>query len=186
MCAYKYFKVFTDSVTNKKTLKALSTSFGSFPKPVPVQVIHHGEVRPISKVDDHTQQLISAVQQQLTATNTALEIVRKRQQILQIAVDKAESLPPIIVKAEERSGKSKRKGGAGPTEDKPCAWDPRLIWDDEEVGKWVEEEETEVEICGLGKRRCDKHSGWQKTSGFSLETEEIQLVSLLSNRFDKP
>jgi hypothetical protein len=179
LCAYKYFKVFTDSVTNKKTLKALSTSFGSFPKPVPVQVIHHGDARPVSHVDNHTQQLISAVQQQLTATAAALEFVRKRQQILQIAIDKAESLPPIIVQAEERSGKSKRKSGGGPTEDKQCAWDPRLIWDDEEVGNWVEGEEGEVDICELGKRRCDKHSGWQKTSGFSLETEEIQLVSLL-------
>lgn len=155
----------------------MSTSFGSFPKPVTVQVIHHGDSAPISQRDDHTQQLISAVQQQLQATATALEIVRKRQQILQIAIERAESLPPIIVQVEERSGKSKRKGGGGPTEDKQCAWDPRLIWDDEEVNTWVEGQEDEVEICALGKRRCDKHSGWQKTSGFSLETEEMQLVS---------
>jgi hypothetical protein len=146
-----------------------------------VQVIHHGEALPAPQADDHTQQLISAVQQQLTATTTALEIVRKRQQILQLAIDKAESLPPIVVQPEEsRSSKSKRKGGGGPTEDKQCAWDPRLIWDDEEVGNRVEGEGEEVEICGLGKRRCDKHSGWQKTSAFSLETEEMQLVCHLT------
>jgi hypothetical protein len=156
----------------------LSTSFGSFPKPVPVQVIHHGTKLPVTQTDDHTQRLISAIQQQSTVTATALEIVRKRQQILEIAIDRAESLPHIIVQVEESRSKSKRKGGGGPIEDKQCAWDPRLIWDDEEVQSWMDGEE-EVQICGLGKRRCDKHSGWQKTSALSIETEEMQLVSRL-------
>ena len=179
MCAYKYHKIFADSITNKKTLKALTTSFGSFPKPVAIQIIHHGEAPLSTQADDHTQRLISAVREQLSATAKSLEIVRKRQQILQKAVDRAESLPPIVVQAEEsRSSKSKRQGGGGPTEDKQCAWDPRLIWDDEEVEDMAEgQDEVEVEICNLGKRRCDRHSGWQKTSGFSLETEELQLVS---------
>jgi hypothetical protein len=31
-------------------------------------------------------------------------------------------------------------------------------------------------VCDLGKRRCDKHSGWQKTISLSLDLEEQQLV----------
>jgi COMPASS component SPP1 len=121
--------------------------------------------------------LITAVQDQISATSAALEVLRKRQHILQIAIDRAEVLEPIIVQPEEgRSGKGRRKGGNGPTEDKQCGWDPRLIWEDEAVQSWMEGQDEE-EICGLAKRRCDKHQGWQKTSAFSLETEERQLVS---------
>jgi hypothetical protein len=170
-------------MTNKKTLKAIATSFSSYPKPVSVDIIHHidtaKQVAPEAKADDHTQQMIAAVQAQITATTAALEIVKKRQQILQTVIDKAEGLAPIIVQPEERSGKGRRKGGGGPTEDKQCGWDPKLLWDDEEVSKWTEnqEEQGDEQNCGLAKRRCDKHSGWQKTAAFSLEVEEAQLVS---------
>jgi len=176
LCAYKHFRSFTDSITNKKTLKALSTSFVNFPKPVPVQIIHHADIH-ATPVEDQSQRLLTAVQEQLSAASAALDIVRKRQQILQIAIDRAEMLAPITVQPEEgRSGKGRRKGGGGPTEDKQCGWDPRLIWDDEAVQSWVEGQDG-GEICGLAKRRCDKHQGWQKNSAFSLETEEKSLVS---------
>jgi COMPASS component SPP1 len=174
-------KAFTDSITTKKTLKQLSASFGSYPKPSQAIIQHH-KVPPASKGrDESTQQLINTIQNQLEATTAALDTVRKRQQILQSAIDRAEGLPPILIQAEEsRSSKSKRKGGNGPSEDKQCAWDPRLIWDDAEVRDWDgEEQEEDVvgNICGLGKRKCDRHQGWQKTSTISLELEHAQLVS---------
>lgn len=174
-------KAFTDSITTKKTLKQLSASFGAYPKPSQATIQHHKITPPTTGRDDSTQQLINTIQIQLEATTAALDIVRKRQQILQSAIDRAEGLPPILIQAEEsRSSKSKRKGGNGPSEDKQCAWDPRLIRDDAEVRDWNgEEQEEDVvgNICGLGKRKCDRHQGWQKTSTVSLELEHAQLVS---------
>lgn len=82
---------------------------------------------------------------------------------------------------ETRSGKSKRKGG--PTEDKQCAWDPRLVLSDDDlratdINEGGDQAADQGDgVCELGKRRCDRHSGWQKTTSLSLDLEEQQLVS---------
>jgi COMPASS component SPP1 len=170
-------KAFTDSITNKKTMKQLSTSFVSYPKPAAATIHHHSVASPAA-ASNSTQELINTIQAQLVSTRAALDVVLKRQQILQAATDRADSLPPIVVQAEEtRSSKSKRKAGGGPTEDKQCAWDARLIWDDQDVLAWDGNEREDREICGLPKRKCDRHQGWPKTATISLELEHAQLVS---------
>lgn len=180
-------KIFSDSLTNKKTLKTITSAFSGYPKPAPVQVIHHATIDiPVNSVlPTQSEELLSAVKTQMAAITSVLDRVRKRQEVLRQAIEHAEALPPVIVPADESrsSSKSKRKGGAsGPTEDKQCAWDPRLVWTDEEVTSWGggtrnEDEEDNAAVCDLAKRRCDKHSGWQKTVMLSLEVEEKQLVS---------
>lgn len=178
-------KTFADSITNKKTLKQITTAFTGYPKPTPVQIIHHAtidlRVNPPTATLEY--EVLSAVHTQMEAISSALEIVRKRQEILQQSINHAESLGPVVVPAveETRSSKSKRKS-TGPTEDKQCAWDPRLIWSDDEtkmadIGGLQVENQVDVGVCESGKRRCDKHSGWQKTIALSLELEEQQLVS---------
>lgn len=202
LCAYKYHKVLVESITNKKNLKQITAAFSAYPKPPPVQVIHH-TVEPSSEIPNPTptpsqsHDILSVVQSQLASITSKLEIVRKRQEILRQAIDYAESLGPVILAQEEsRSGKSKRKGG--PTEDKQCAWDPRLVMSDEEVRSAIvgtaataagagagdgnggegggQAAQGAEGVCELGKRRCDKHSGWQKTISLSLDLEEQQLV----------
>lgn len=176
-------KAFTDSITVKKTLKQLSTTFAAYPKPPSVQIIHHADVTVPgtgTEVANPAQQLLSVVQSQMAAMTAALELVRRRQQILQQAIDHAESLAPVVIAQEDiRGSKNKRKSGTGPTEDKQCAWDPRLIWTDDQVKTWSADGQDGGEgICELAKKRCDRHSGWQKTIAISLEVEERQLVSL--------
>lgn len=173
-------KAFADSISNKKTLKQISTTFTGYPKPAPVQIIHHATIDPaVANATTQADQLMVAVQSQMKALTSALDVVRKRQDILRRAIEHAESLAPIAIPVEEtRASKSKRKGGGGPTEDKQCAWDPRLSWTDQQVmaeGGTVGRED-DLAVCELAKRRCDKHSGWQKTLAISLEVEEKQLV----------
>jgi COMPASS component SPP1 len=87
--------------------------------------------------------------------------------------------------------KSKSKSGASASAaDGPCGFDVRLVWDDKDFADWVgseggrrvfavsdnQEEETQAEVfavetvteqeeglvCGLSRKKCDRHTGWQK------------------------
>jgi COMPASS component SPP1 len=105
------------------------------------------------------------------------------------------------------SKKSKKsKGGGGPTTlpDAPCGFDVRLVWDDADWENWVASEEgrailerglaatietpgsgedeggmelDENVICVVTRKRCDRHSGWQKTREADFEVERAILVS---------
>lgn len=146
------------------------------------------------------QFLLAKIKHQLGEIEASLELVKKRQAILQKAIERSEALSPVTVtvnqeaEAASKSRKKKKGGGGGGAsggEDKQCGWDKRLIWDDEQVMVWRNEADAndnkdhdaeaevveEIQICSLPKRRCDRHGGWQRTIGVSLEVEQGGLVS---------
>ena len=183
VCAYAHFRPLAETFTNKKILQQVTAAFTGYPKPTPVQIIQHqpqqtkmdSSAGPTAPATAPENDVVSVVRSQIAAITSRLELVRKRQEILRQAIEHAESLDPVITVVEEvRSGKSKRKGG--PTEDKQCAWDPRLILSDEEVQAIDGADRDMGGVCELGKRRCDRHPGWQKTIALSLDVEEQQLV----------
>ncbi len=132
----------------------------------------------------------------LERTNAAIGLVRKRQKILNAAIERCETLETIAVDNEEEiedgnNKKKKKKVAPAVKEDRPCGWMRALIWDDETIEDWDEEISEEDEICMSGRRRCERHQGyvhflkdipltvfsWQKTMKASLDVEEMSLVS---------
>ena len=101
--------------------------------------------------------------------------------------------------------KSKIAGGqpGGALYDAPCGFDIRLIWDSGDFATWLETDggrrlmqgdaqehamddgradETELEVedgivCMQTRKKCDRHSGWQKTREADYEVEKTVLVS---------
>ena len=132
---------------------------------------------------------IADISAQLKIVQSALEMVQKRQRILSQAIARWESsgsgaangaaadgehadAPPLSKKSKKHQSKDK--------EERLCGWDERLVWDDTEVGIWSGEQ-WEGDTCVKG-RRCDRHQGWQKTIGASLQVEEALLVCFLSTK----
>ena len=102
--------------------------------------------------------------------------------------------------------KSKIAGGqpGGALYDAPCGFDIRLIWDNGDFATWLEsdggrrlmrqegqdnamdedradEPELEVEegiVCMQTRKKCDRHSGWQKTREADYEVEKTVLVGV--------
>ncbi|WVR09469.1 hypothetical protein IAU60_006536 [Kwoniella sp. DSM 27419] len=144
---------------------------------------------------------LSSVQAQIEQVEIAVDLVKARQEILRQAIERCEALHPVAnaldEEAEEVSKKSKKKkGSSGPKEDRPCGWVRRLIADDGEVQRWIvttaargtrqldesphEQDGThgieadeigDQDYCLNGRKRCDRHQGWQKTMAVSLEVE---------------
>ncbi|ODO11109.1 hypothetical protein I350_01711 [Cryptococcus amylolentus CBS 6273] len=176
-CAYRYSQAALGAVTSKQSLKQLAKGLANFPPPnLGVSIIQH--IPPTtpdvsqSPYDDVQFQL-SMIQSQLESTLKAINIIQKRQAVLSAAIEKCDSLTPIVVDDGAPPKKSKKKGGgpAPPKEDKPCGWVVVLIAEDEEVDQGVKghgagivvEGAEEWQVCMLPRRKCDRHQGWQKT-----------------------
>lgn len=171
-----------------------------------MSVEHHGHVAEPAAPPNAEGELLAELRQQGDGVLRALELVAKRQAILEQAVAYYDSLVVTLAPAAPApTKKSKNKRRDGQKEERPCAFDPRLLWDDEAVTVWSGEEapveeapvEEEAEagegegegddaaatpkppsraVCKNG-RRCDRHQGWQRTTAVALEVEVAQLVS---------
>ena len=161
--------------TNKKLLKQLSSVFVGLPAPKSnVSVTHHFDTHLTTST---TEQTTASLSEQISAINRALSDVTRRQEILQHTITRCETLIlPAASEAEVGDKKSKKRPGGG--DDRPCGWDKKLVWTDEEVEQWRPDEDDGMdgEACMAPKRRCDRHQGWQKTMTASLDLEAGQLV----------
>ncbi|WWC90518.1 uncharacterized protein L201_005454 [Kwoniella dendrophila CBS 6074] len=102
--------------------------------------------------------------------------------------------------AERKKGKKKKYSSGvngGNKEDKPCGWNQKLILDDHDIMNLPDSEQdqtsktdgnnddasnclgtetdTDSGICLRGRRKCDRHQGWQKTIAVQLEVELTNL-----------
>ena len=148
-------------MTNKKALKQLASAFISFPPPSSdITVIHHlpelAQPHRASGPD-----LLTIVQGQIDSTKSAIEIISNRQRILQQAISRCEahlSLTPASNGDEGVYKRTQPKSAKSGTDDRPCGWEERLIWDDDRARRW-EGESEDLEICLLPRRRCERHQG---------------------------
>jgi COMPASS component SPP1 len=144
-------------------LKQLASVLTVLPAPHKTQVIRHMVIEPPQQSSSYTDALLASLDAQLERTDEAIDLLNKRQSILDAALRRYEELVQTgtEIHREEVEVKGKKKQKSKTTEDKPCGWDRRLIWDDEEVEAWdrAGAGEEEVEVCTLGKRKCDRHSG---------------------------
>ncbi|RXK35274.1 hypothetical protein M231_07472 [Tremella mesenterica] len=175
LCAFRHGQSLIPAVANKRQLKQLHDAFVSYPPPPPKTTVSHHISRPVTAPTTvvPTSDILHAISDQLTGVKSALEVVRKRQRILSQAIERWETLgnvlpPPEPEDGTEERGRWKRKHAV--KEEKMCGWDERLSWDDVEVNIW-DGEHWEGEVCGKGKR-CERHLGWQKTVGVSLDLEQ--------------
>ena len=189
-CAFRHAQSLIPAVANKKQLKQLHDAFVAYPQPGPeVSVVNHDRSAIDAKSGSSTNP-IADISAQLKIVQSALEMVQKRQRILSQAIARWESsgsgaangaaadgehadAPPPSKKSKKHQSKDK--------EERLCGWDERLVWDDTEVGIWSGER-WEGDTCAKG-RRCDRHQGWQKTIGASLQVEEALLVCFLSTNW---
>nr|XP_019044859.1 hypothetical protein I302_06773 [Kwoniella bestiolae CBS 10118]OCF23789.1 hypothetical protein I302_06773 [Kwoniella bestiolae CBS 10118] len=189
-CAFQYSQSILSSMSNKNTLKQLAKTFIGYPQPrLGISTITHNPESTIISSGSKSDRLVE-LEKQLANVNRSIELVNKRQRILDQVIVRAENamLAPNGNEVEEEeevvhSKKGKKKKGAmngGGKDDKPCGWDRVLIADDEEVPKvenGVNEENGNAEdqrqegLCMRGKRRCDRHQGWQRTIAAQLEIE---------------
>ncbi|KAL1409115.1 60S ribosomal subunit assembly or modification protein [Vanrija albida] len=205
-CAFQHAQGVLSTVDNKKARTQIQSALAAYPSPTPtVTVEHHGGTAvPAPAPGDGAESLVRELKQQSEGVTRALELVGKRRAILEQAVAYYDSLVVTLVPAAPApaSKKSKNKRRDGQKEERPCAFDPRLLWDDDEVGAWagdeapLEDAPEEVEpeagaeedgadtatpkppsraVCKNG-RRCDRHQGWQRTTGVALDVEVAQLT----------
>lgn len=79
----------------------------------------------------------------LASLRAELDLVSKRQSLVNVLVDRCDALPPISrsdaidadAAAAMKKKKSKTKSG-GAVDDRPCGWSAVLVWDDEAVQGW--------------------------------------------------
>ncbi|ORY35641.1 hypothetical protein BCR39DRAFT_555779 [Naematelia encephala] len=183
LCGFRYAQALVEGLGNKKTVASLSNTFCNYPRPSHVRVVHH--LPPSSPTVQSDNHLLAVIQNQLGVAQRSLELVRKRQNLLRQVIARCLALQEVAVNGDEgdedKPRKGKKEGKRQGVEDKPCGWDRRLIWSDEEVQDWdgmddaVDAELNDL-VCKRGKRRCDRHQGWQKTIAVSLEVEEAQLI----------
>ncbi|TXT10587.1 hypothetical protein VHUM_02092 [Vanrija humicola] len=204
-CAFQHAQGVLATVDNKKARTQLQTALAAYPSPTPtVTVEHHGHTaEPAPKRGADGAQLLQDLRQQAEDVTRALELVAKRQAVLEQAVAYYDGLVVTLAPAAPApTKKSKNKRRDGQKEERPCAFDPRLLWDDEAVAAWAGDEaplaegadaegdtaEAEGEggdaadtpkpparaVCKNG-RRCDRHQGWQRTTAVALEVEVAQL-----------
>lgn len=209
------------SIQNKKSIKQLGQDLAAYPAPsLGVSVVNHLPTPPESPsqpVDDKDAPIkgqaaeestlalmLAAITKQIDSVKAAIQLVQRRQLILEDVIARCEALPPLagalngnesVAAPNSKSSKksSSRKGGA--SDDRPCGWERRLIWDDnavlaapepsalasedqQEQGKIIEpaEEDGDRLPCLNPRRKCDRHAGWQKTVAALLENEAYQLV----------
>ncbi|WWD19205.1 hypothetical protein CI109_103663 [Kwoniella shandongensis] len=197
-CAFRHSHSVISGMTNKNTLKQLAKTFIAYPQPdLGVVVVHHdtstSKTAKLEATDTEASQL-ALVQKQIEEVQRAMDVVRKRQAILEAAIERCETLAPVQPTGEEDEdedqGKTKGKGkkgrsgggGAGKGEDEPCGWDRRLVSSDEEVEGMADD--VEGQPCMVGRRKCDRHQGWQKTTAVSLEVEIAGLSRIRDNLTD--
>lgn len=82
--------------------------------------------------------------------------VARQQEALRRAVEIADSLPMMQLQGDALPAKSKakkRKGGgsSGPTEDRPCGFDQRLL-------ATSEENDVVSQVCMNPRKKCDRHA----------------------------
>ncbi|OCF57603.1 hypothetical protein L486_05062 [Kwoniella mangroviensis CBS 10435] len=198
-CAFQHSQSLLSSMTNKNTLKQLAKTFIGFPEPkLGISTVNHAEHTPSLQCNLSNSDRLVDLEKQLDQVNRSIELVLKRQKILDDTIRKAESaiLTVNVIEEEEeevrqsKKGKKKKSGvnvngngnGSG-KDDKPCGWNKILIAEDQEVRSFniseqeqgIISEEEEGEICMRGKRRCDRHQGWQRTIAAQLEVEMANL-----------
>lgn len=160
-CAFRHSHGIISAMTNKKTLKQLANTFSSYPPPsVEINVVHHQDIslQPTSKPG---LDVLAMLQRQIDATSSAINTITKRQRILEQAMTRCEGLMAVAVtmtNGNDGVRKSKTKGARSGTDDRPCGWERRLIWDDVDVCSWDGGTGGE-EGCSLPRRRCDRHQG---------------------------
>ena len=102
-------------------------------------------------------------------------------------------------KAKAKSGK-KKLGAVNASDEAPCGFDVRLVWEDRDWVTWVASDEGRAMlaetitgtgtdtasplaldadagvVCQVARRRCDRHSGWSRLIEASFEAEEAAQV----------
>ena len=145
---------------NKKTIKQLAGALIAYPPPAAsINIINH-IVSPNPALSAPSPDLISILQHQIQTTEAAIGVIQKRQRILQQAIKHCEDLTATVMTVNGDDGTSKKmiKGTNSNADNRPCGWEKRLIWDDQEIESW-DGEEVEGESCLLPRRRCDRHQG---------------------------
>lgn len=187
------------ATVDKKELSALESSLAGYPSPAPTASVDtYGKttVANDTTTDDGTAALTASLQTQIEQVMRFAEVVAQRQALFAQAIEQWDALKPVAVTdpapAPKRKSKTKRRDGEQAVE-RPCGWDSRLLWSDEEVRSWdgkgPEDADGDVDMeeghggmkmlstmCPAG-RRCERHQGWQKTLGVALDVEAAQLVS---------
>jgi COMPASS component SPP1 len=153
--------------------------------------------------EEGTAALTASLQAQSEQVVRLAELVAQRQALFAQAIAQWDALKPVVVAgtapAPKRKSKTKRRDG-DPVVERPCGWDSRLLWSNEELRSWdgkgPEDSEGDVDMdeeerggmmilstmCAAG-RRCERHQGWQKTLGVALDVEAAQLVGHRCPRF---
>ena len=160
-CAFRHSHAIISPMSNKKTLKQLAGAFISYPPPATETTIIHHKSDPVISPRKPSPGVVAVLQQQIDATRAAVEVIKKRQRILQQAIARCEALSAPMAPAngdEVVAKKSKTKGSSMSTDNRPCGWERGLVWDDQEVLKW-DGELGDEEGCTLPRRRCERHSG---------------------------
>lgn len=142
------------------------------------------------------------------------DMVGKRLAYLAIAIRRWEALCQVVMEELKREfgeetqaikpkGKKGKKGGpvsATSAPDAPCGFDVKLVIDDREWEAWIEGEEgrgllddeekgLEVhdQVCTLPRKKCERHTGWQKVRQADFEVEHMVLVrSFHTSLFSHP
>lgn len=187
------------ATVEKKELGALEASLAGYPSPSPsVTMETHAPTGENGiRDEDGPASLIATLQAQKEDVARLAELVSQRQALFAQAIAQWDALKPVAtnnpVPAPKRKSKTKRREGET-TVERPCGWDSRLMWSDDEVRSWyVQGQPTDgdVEMAEEGgeevpkllptmcpaSRRCERHQGWQKTLGVALDVEAAQLVS---------
>lgn len=174
------------ATVDKKELAPLEAALAGYPSPTTPVTVSYAGAPPALAEETDSATLLAQLQAQSEGVVRLAELVAQRQALFAHAVAAWDALKPAVtdepVPAPKR--KSKPKRGGETVVERPCGWDARLVWGDEEVRAW-RPEEAEAEGGGEGGgqwmcmagRRCERHQGWQKTLGVALDVEAAQLVS---------
>jgi COMPASS component SPP1 len=109
--------------------------------------------------------------------------------LLDAAIKAAEALPDLEVLPEDTADAPKKKGkkpskakpGPSAEDRRPCGFDESLLVDTMEA---ADDDRTDApgsdvqlrSVCVQPKRKCTRHTGWQKVRGVALEMEQTSLV----------
>lgn len=143
------------------------------------------------------------------ALEKQLASIDQRLQYLHSAIRRSEELVAAHIAAnptassKTKRSKTKTAAPAGAAGDAPCGFDVRLVWSDKDFDGWAETdagrralsldehdagpayEAEEGLICMLPKRKCDRHTGWQKTKEADYEVEKAGLARRIDTFSDK-